>query len=195
MLIMLILQGEEGGLSLTTRLRSANTTRGLPVNYCSGFRALDISSTSEVGGMYSVSLFTLFTHLNNYIIVMTKSIKIIVLLFKANWQQSLCQFLISKLMLLHHIISQIDTYQIFLFCIAGVARHGFSLEVNAKDYGFQPTDTPRTDRSVKFSRFWLFLLLILFYPISETYQQFVAIKLFLIICLKFFVAVVKVDFH
>ncbi|KAH1239067.1 hypothetical protein GmHk_08G023589 [Glycine max] len=75
----LVVKGEEGGLSLTTRLRSANTTRGLPVNYCSGFRALDISSTSEVGG---------------------------------------------------------------------VARHGFSLEVNAKDYGFQPTDTPRTDRSV-----------------------------------------------
>ncbi|KAL5177509.1 Anthranilate phosphoribosyltransferase [Glycine soja] len=32
--------------------------------------------------------------------------------------------------------------------VGGVARHGFSLEVNAKDYGFQPTDTPRTDRSV-----------------------------------------------
>ncbi|KAK7361636.1 hypothetical protein VNO77_03707 [Canavalia gladiata] len=75
----LVVKGEEGALSMTTRLRSANTTRGLPVNYCSGFRSLDISSTSEHGG---------------------------------------------------------------------VTRQGFSLEVNAQDYGFQPTDTPRTDRSV-----------------------------------------------
>ncbi|XP_052734059.1 uncharacterized protein LOC108346156 isoform X2 [Vigna angularis] len=72
-------KGEEGGLSLTTRLRSAKTTRGPPVNYCSGFRALDVSSTSG---------------------------------------------------------------------LSGVTRQGFSLEVNAKEYGFQPTDTPRTDRSV-----------------------------------------------
>ncbi|XP_058768419.1 uncharacterized protein LOC131642158 [Vicia villosa] len=75
----LVVKGEEGALSMTTRLRSASTTKGLPVNYCSGFRSLDISSTSEPGG---------------------------------------------------------------------VTRQGFSLEVNAKDYGFQPTDTPRTDRSV-----------------------------------------------
>ncbi|KAL2343071.1 hypothetical protein Fmac_004356 [Flemingia macrophylla] len=78
-LLMMHLSGEEGGLSMTTRLRSANTTRGLPVNYCSGFRALNISSPSE---------------------------------------------------------------------LRGVTRQGFSHEVNAKDYGFQPTDTPRTDRSV-----------------------------------------------
>ncbi|BAT74716.1 uncharacterized protein HKW66_Vig0000200 [Vigna angularis] len=75
----LVVKGEEGGLSLTTRLRSAKTTRGPPVNYCSGFRALDVSSTSG---------------------------------------------------------------------LSGVTRQGFSLEVNAKEYGFQPTDTPRTDRSV-----------------------------------------------
>nr|XP_007153776.1 hypothetical protein PHAVU_003G064000g [Phaseolus vulgaris]ESW25770.1 hypothetical protein PHAVU_003G064000g [Phaseolus vulgaris] len=75
----LVVKGEEGGLSLTTRLRSANTTRGLPVNYCSGFRALDVSSSIDLGG---------------------------------------------------------------------VTRQGFNLEVNAKEYGFQPTDTPRTDRSV-----------------------------------------------
>ncbi|KAK7250595.1 hypothetical protein RIF29_33123 [Crotalaria pallida] len=75
----LVVKGEEGALSMTTRLRSVNTTRGIPVNYCSGFRSLDVSSTSELGG---------------------------------------------------------------------VTRQGFSLEVNAADYGFQPTDTPRTDRSV-----------------------------------------------
>lgn len=75
----LVVKGEEGALSMTTRLRSVSTTRGLPVNYCSGFRSLDVPSTPELGG---------------------------------------------------------------------VARQGFSLEVNAKDYGFQPTDTPRTDRSV-----------------------------------------------
>ncbi|KAJ7943688.1 putative anthranilate phosphoribosyltransferase [Quillaja saponaria] len=70
----LVVKGEEGALSMTTRLRSANTSKGLPVNYCSGFR-----STSEVHG---------------------------------------------------------------------VSRQSFSLEVNAENYGFQPTDTPRTDRSV-----------------------------------------------
>ncbi|KAK4263143.1 hypothetical protein QN277_028603 [Acacia crassicarpa] len=75
----LVVKGEEGALSMTTRLRSVSTTRGLPVNYCSGFRSLNMSSTSEFDG---------------------------------------------------------------------VSRQGFSLEVNAQDYGFQPTDTPRTDRSV-----------------------------------------------
>lgn len=34
--------------------------------------------------------------------------------------------------------------------MAGVSRQSFNLEVNAKDYGFEPTDTPRTDRSVEF---------------------------------------------
>lgn len=66
----LVVKGEEGALSMTTRLRSQNASKGLPVNYCSGFRS------------------------------------------------------------------------------SGVSRETFSLEVNAKDYGFEPTDTPRTDRSV-----------------------------------------------
>lgn len=39
-----------------------------------------------------------------------------------------------------------------ILAIAGVSRQSFSLEVNAKDYGFEPTDTPRTDRSVQFLR-------------------------------------------
>ena len=30
----------------------------------------------------------------------------------------------------------------------GILRENFSIDVNAKDYGFEPTDTPRTDRSV-----------------------------------------------
>lgn len=33
-----------------------------------------------------------------------------------------------------------------------MSRQSFSLEVNAKDYGFEPTDTPRTDRSVELLR-------------------------------------------
>lgn len=56
--------------------------------------------------------------------------------------------------------------------MAGVTRQGFSLEVNAKEYGFQPTDTPRTDRSVKFFSFLYFLPLILLYPIFEAYQKY-----------------------
>ncbi|KAF8399757.1 hypothetical protein HHK36_015628 [Tetracentron sinense] len=75
----LVVKGEEGALSMTTRLRSKNAAKGLPVNYCSGFRSLSKASASEVDG---------------------------------------------------------------------VSRESFNIEVNAKDYGFGPTDTPRTDRSV-----------------------------------------------
>ncbi|WCJ38509.1 anthranilate phosphoribosyltransferase putative [Euphorbia peplus] len=75
----LVVKGEEGALSMTTRLRSANASKGLPVNYCSGFRSQSMASACEVDG---------------------------------------------------------------------VSRESFNMEVNAKDYGFEPTDTPRTDRSI-----------------------------------------------
>lgn len=75
----LVVKGEEGALSMTTRLRSVNSSKGIPVNYCSGFRSLSMASACEVDG---------------------------------------------------------------------VSRQSFNLEVNAIDYGFEPTDTPRTDRSV-----------------------------------------------
>ncbi|MBA0828703.1 hypothetical protein Goarm_013346, partial [Gossypium armourianum] len=75
----LVVKGEEGALSTTTRLRSASTSKGLPVNHCSGFRSVGIESACEVDGL---------------------------------------------------------------------SRQSFRLEVNAMDYGFEPTDTPRTDRSV-----------------------------------------------
>ncbi|CAN1152255.1 Anthranilate phosphoribosyltransferase [Linum perenne] len=75
----LVVKGEEGALSMTTRLRSGTASKGLPVNYCSGFRSSSTASALEVDG---------------------------------------------------------------------VSRQSFSIEVNAKDYGFEPTDTPRTDRSV-----------------------------------------------
>uniref|UniRef100_A0A803PGU5 Anthranilate phosphoribosyltransferase n=1 Tax=Cannabis sativa TaxID=3483 RepID=A0A803PGU5_CANSA len=74
----LVVKGEEGALSMTTRSRSLNSSKGLPVNYCSGFRAAGLG------------------------------------------------------------VSEVD----------GVSLESFSLEVNAKDYGIEPTDTPRTDRSV-----------------------------------------------
>ncbi|XP_062158706.1 uncharacterized protein LOC133866172 isoform X2 [Alnus glutinosa] len=73
----LVVKGEEGALSMTTRLRSAHISKGFPVNYCSGFRLLSMVSACEVDG---------------------------------------------------------------------VSRQNFNLEVNAKDYGFEPTNTPRTDR-------------------------------------------------
>ncbi|KAG6654979.1 hypothetical protein I3843_05G164300 [Carya illinoinensis] len=75
----LVVKGEEGALSMTTRLRSAHISKGFPVNYCSGFRSLSMVSACEVDG---------------------------------------------------------------------VSRESFNIEVNAKDYGFEPTDSPRTDRSV-----------------------------------------------
>ncbi|XP_044491151.1 anthranilate phosphoribosyltransferase [Mangifera indica] len=75
----LVVKGEEGALSMTTRMRSVNASKGLPVNYCSGFRSLSLESA---------------------------------------------------------------------FGVDGVSRESFDLKVNASDYGFEPTDTPRTDRSV-----------------------------------------------
>ncbi|KMT07686.1 hypothetical protein BVRB_6g148090 [Beta vulgaris subsp. vulgaris] len=75
----LVVKGEEGALSMTTRLRLTNASKGLPVNYCSGFRSSVNGAALEADG---------------------------------------------------------------------VSRETFRLEVNAKDYGFDPSDTPRTDRSV-----------------------------------------------
>ncbi|KAI3452689.1 hypothetical protein Pfo_009353 [Paulownia fortunei] len=75
----LVVKGEEGALSMTTRLRSPNASKGLPVNYCSGFRSLNVTPTPAVDG---------------------------------------------------------------------VSRESFNIVVNANDYGFEPSDTPRTDRSV-----------------------------------------------
>ncbi|XP_055801224.1 uncharacterized protein LOC129870447 isoform X2 [Solanum dulcamara] len=75
----LVVKGEEGALSMTTRLRSANASKGLPVNYCSGFRSVNLAPSCAVDG---------------------------------------------------------------------VSRESFNIEVNARDYGFASTDTPRTDRSV-----------------------------------------------
>ncbi|KAF6157448.1 hypothetical protein GIB67_004386 [Kingdonia uniflora] len=76
----LVVKGEEGSLSMTTRLRPVNaSSKGFPVNYCSGFRS-SINSGSYVN--------------------------------------------------------------------AGVSHESFNVVVNAKELGFEPTDTPRTDRSV-----------------------------------------------
>ncbi|XP_057857036.2 uncharacterized protein LOC131066316 isoform X2 [Cryptomeria japonica] len=74
-------KGEEGSLSLTTKARSVNATKGLPVNHCSGFRAVALTEDNA---------------------------------------------------------TQAD----------GVLRETFSVDIDAADYGFQPTQTPRTDRSV-----------------------------------------------
>lgn len=38
---------------MTTRLRSINASKGLPVNYCSGFRSLSMALASEVDGFFS----------------------------------------------------------------------------------------------------------------------------------------------
>ncbi|CAN8235719.1 unnamed protein product [Cochlearia groenlandica] len=75
----LVIKGEEGALSMTTRVRAASASKGLPVNYCSGFRSLSSDTALEADG---------------------------------------------------------------------VSRQSFNLEVDARNYGFEPTETPRTDRSV-----------------------------------------------
>ncbi|KAG7589662.1 Glycosyl transferase family 3 N-terminal domain superfamily [Arabidopsis suecica] len=75
----LVVKGEEGALSMTTRVRAASASKGFPVNYCSGFRSLSSDTALEADG---------------------------------------------------------------------VSRQSFNLEVDARKYGFEPTETPRTDRSV-----------------------------------------------
>ncbi|KAJ0231949.1 Anthranilate phosphoribosyltransferase [Hirschfeldia incana] len=75
----LVVKGEEGALSMTTRVRAATASKGFPVNYCSGFRSLSSDTALEADG---------------------------------------------------------------------VSRQSFNLEVDARNYGFEPTETPRTDRSV-----------------------------------------------
>lgn len=75
----LVVKGEEGALSMTTKLRGVSASKGLCVNHCSGFRSLDV---------------------------------------------------------------------IPAHALDGVSRESFTMEVNAKELGFEPTDTPRTDRSV-----------------------------------------------
>ncbi|VFQ93202.1 unnamed protein product [Cuscuta campestris] len=75
----LVVKGEEGALSMTTKSRSMNASKGLPVNYCSGYRSVNTTPANAADG---------------------------------------------------------------------VSRESFNCVVNAEDYGFAPTDTPRTDRSV-----------------------------------------------
>lgn len=45
----------------------------------------------------------------------------------------------------------VSVMKLEIFCIIGVSRENFNIVINAKDYDFDPTDTPRTDRSVRFS--------------------------------------------
>lgn len=47
----LVVKGEEGALSMTTKSRSATASKGLPVNYCSGFRSLNMAPSYEVDGV------------------------------------------------------------------------------------------------------------------------------------------------
>nr|XP_009393611.1 PREDICTED: uncharacterized protein LOC103979259 [Musa acuminata subsp. malaccensis] len=75
----LVVKGEEGALSMTTKAKAVHASKGLPVNHCSGFRPPSLAVLPDVDG---------------------------------------------------------------------ISRESFSIDVNAKDYGFEPTDTPRTDRSV-----------------------------------------------
>ncbi|XP_020589090.1 uncharacterized protein LOC110030627 isoform X2 [Phalaenopsis equestris] len=76
----LVVKGEEGSLSMTTKPRSVNASKGIQVNHCAGFRSLSRADDLSTDGFF---------------------------------------------------------------------RTNFSVEVNAQDYGFEPSETPRTDRSAK----------------------------------------------
>jgi hypothetical protein len=43
---------------MTTKFRSANASKGLPVNYCSGFRSLGMDSAFELDGICSCVFLT-----------------------------------------------------------------------------------------------------------------------------------------
>ncbi|KAJ0895927.1 putative nucleoside phosphorylase/phosphoribosyltransferase catalytic domain superfamily [Helianthus annuus] len=47
----LVVKGEEGALSMTMKSRSLNASKGLPVNYCSGFRSLNTPPAYDVDGV------------------------------------------------------------------------------------------------------------------------------------------------
>lgn len=47
----LVVKGEEGALSLTTKERSAHASKGIPVNHCSGFRTPNSVHFSETDGI------------------------------------------------------------------------------------------------------------------------------------------------
>ena len=59
---------------MTTRLRSSSSSKGLPVNYCSGFRSLNVASACDVDGMsYNCIFFFAFflVSLSNYLDLVT----------------------------------------------------------------------------------------------------------------------------
>ena len=125
---LLLFKGEEGALSMTTRLRSASTSKGLPVNYCSGFRSVGMETACEVDGSY-LTLSSL---------VHFKSYKFLFLMYcKVLWMFTE-QRLLAELLCIQYPN------------IVGVSRQSFRLEVNAMDFGFELIDTPRTDRWVNF---------------------------------------------
>lgn len=47
---LLVMQGEEGALSMTTWVRAASASKGFPVNYCSGFRSSSSDTALEADG-------------------------------------------------------------------------------------------------------------------------------------------------
>lgn len=49
---------------MTTKLRSVNASKGIPVNYCSGFRSLNVQSAYALDGMQKSLI--LFVHLKKF---------------------------------------------------------------------------------------------------------------------------------
>ena len=132
---------------MTTRLRSASISKGFPVNYCSGFRSLSMASAFEVDGLYHFATLSSLCSL----VFMSLSMYLV----ESMYFTFVDQF--SWLRFWHHsFIINTETLQ---FTVAGVSRQNFNLEVNAVDYGFEPTNTPRTDRSVEFLSSLLFSFL------------------------------------
>ncbi|EPS71690.1 hypothetical protein M569_03067, partial [Genlisea aurea] len=63
----LVIKGEEGSLSMTTSLRSLNPSKGLllPVNFCSGFRSLDVAPAAAMDGV-SRQVFNMIVNASDY---------------------------------------------------------------------------------------------------------------------------------
>lgn len=54
---------------MTTRVRSASVSKGLPVNYCSGFRSVNSESAIEVDGLSTYIILILissYINMSNY---------------------------------------------------------------------------------------------------------------------------------
>ena len=122
---------------MTTKAKAVHASKGLPVNHCSGFRPPSLAVLPDVDGIISLALLVFF----------------FVVFYDCLYNNVDFHQYNHSLVVFSFMLKYMDPTFVFegpypWFVLAGISRESFSIDVNAKDYGFEPTDTPRTDRSV-----------------------------------------------